>query len=113
MYKKLVLVILLLLTGCQNRKMVACEYNDSNSEIYIDITAINDDISSFNVKTCYEMPNYVMINEKAYSDLLKQLDSTYHFEGNTLIKEDNYPIDGKYSLALTKDRLRKMRFYCE
>lgn len=113
MNKKIIVIILFLLTGCQNKRVVACEYSGKDTDININISAINDDIVSFEATKSIIIPNSVMANEEYYNFLISQLDNTYHFEGNTLIKEDIYELDDIYSLQLTKDYLKKLRFYCE
>lgn len=113
MDKKLVLLVLLILCGCSNNKVAACSYSKENSEVFIDIKAINDNIDSIKVRTYYEIPNSVICDEEKYSFLLSQLDDRYHFEDNKLVKEEELPIEDNYSFELTKDYLRSMRYYCD
>jgi len=114
MEKKLeILLILLLLTGCQKTKQIACSYVLEDKQITLDIVAINDEISSIHERTVFEIPNYVIMDETKLSFLEKQLDSSYHFEGNELIKEVDLKLDRIYSLNKTMDVLKTKRFICE
>lgn len=109
----IVLLVLLVLSGCQNRLRVACNYQLEDKSIDLDIKAINDDISSINVRTCFEIPYYVLYDQDKLEFLNSQLDDSYHYEDNLLIREYEIPLDRTYSLDMTLADLRKKRFYCE
>lgn len=111
--KGLVLVLLVLLSGCQNNKRIACNLIQENKSIDLDIRAINDDISSIDVRTSFIVPNETLFDDKKLEFLKSQLDNSYHFEDNKLIREYSILIDNKYSLDKTLEDLRKKRYYCE
>lgn len=113
MDKRLVLIIMLILTGCSNSSLTACWYSKDSAEVNLDIKAINDDISSIHVRTSFEIPNNIIADKEKYDFILSQVDKTYHFEDNYLVKEYEVDLDDTYSLSSTKEYLKKMRFYCE
>lgn len=115
MEKKTIIVatLLIILTGCHNARAIACNYAVDDKSITLNIEAINDDIYSMNVRKCFEIPNVVMCDQEKYSFLLSQLDETYHFEDNLLIKEYDIELNDNYSLSSTIDYLQTKRFYCE
>lgn len=114
MEKRIAIVVLLvLLSGCQRNLRVACNFVQDDSSIDLDIKAINDDISSIKVRTCFVIPNVVMFDETKLKFVESQLDSSYHFEDNKLIREYDIDLDDAYSLNKTVESLRKKRFYCE
>lgn len=115
MQKRLVVIILYLfiLTGCKNNKEIACNFIQDNKSVDLQIKAINDEISSINIRTSFDIPNSVMFDENKYDFLVSQLDESYHFEDNKLIREYSVDLDKIYSLSKTLDNLRKQRFYCE
>lgn len=114
MSKKIVLVLFILLVGCENKsRNIACILFGKDSEIYINIHAKYDDIESVEVKECFDIPSVVMADEKKFAFLNSQLDNTYHFEGNKLIKDYCIALDDTYSLEKTIEGLRTRRFYCE
>lgn len=114
MEKRLILVLLVfILSGCHNNLRVACNYIEEDKSVDLDIKAINDDISSIKVRTCFVIPNVVMFDDEKLEFLKSQLDSSYHFEDNKLIREYDIDLDDTYSLNKTLESLRKKRFYCE
>lgn len=114
MEKKVLIVLFILLSGCQNKeKLVTCSCLLQDKAIYIDIHAKYDDIQSVEVKETFEIPNKVMADKEKLDFLVKQLDSTYHFENNTLVKTYSVVIDDVYSLDSTIEALKLRRFYCE
>lgn len=114
MDKKLVLIALVfVLTGCENQTLTACFYSKDNAEVYLDINAINDDISSIHTRICFDIPNSIIADKEKYDFIVSQIDNSYHFEDNLLVKEYEIQLNDIYSLSLTKDYLKKMRFYCE
>lgn len=113
MVKKLILLTLLFLTGCGRNSVTSCTFSKDKAEVNLDIKAINDDISSIKVRTSFEIPSAILADRDKYDFILSQVDDSYHFENNYLINEYNIALDDKYSLELTKDHLKHMRFYCE
>lgn len=113
MEKKKLIVLLLLLTGCTNYKQAACSLNLQDKQINIDIKAINDDISSIEVRTVFEIPYSVVNNKERFGFLCKQIDEEYHFEDNLLVKEYEVNLDKNYSYALTLEYLKNKRYFCE
>lgn len=113
MDKKIVLILLVLLSACTNNKSYACNKTINNSQYQLTINSINDDISSVYVRNVFEIPYETLLDEDKYNDLNKQLDSSYHLEDKYLIREYEIFIDNKYSFSLTLDELRKDKYYCE
>ena len=114
MEKKLVLLLLLIiLSGCQNKKAVACSFGTEEKNISLDIKAINDDITSINVRSCFEIPYNVINDEEKFAFLNSQLDDSFHFEDNKLIREYEIELDDIYSLQKTIKYLNNKRYYCE
>lgn len=111
--KQAIVILLILLTGCSNNNQVSCIYESDDKQVSLDIKAINDDISSIKVRTSFEVPYQVMLDNDFYSFLTGQLDESNHFEDNHLISEYDIALDDKYSLALTLRDLQTKRFYCE
>lgn len=114
MEKKLTLLSLFfLLTGCYSNHSVACIYSLQDKEVILDINAINDDITSIHERTSFVVPTEVLMNEERLNFLKSQLDNTYHFEDNLLVKERDLDIDDTYSLERTLKYLKTKRFICE
>jgi len=113
MEKRLVILFLLLITGCQKNNEVACSYIIDEKQVVLDIKAINDDICSIHERTVFVIPNTIMADEEKLIFLNKQLDSNYYFEDNLLIKEEDLDIDNVYSLRKTLEYLKTKRFICE
>ena len=109
----IILILLVILCGCSNNRQVSCIYENGEKKINLDIHAINDDISSVSVRTSFDVPYNVILDNDKYSFLLSQLDSTNHFEDNHLISEYALALDSKYSLDLTLKDLKTKRFVCE
>lgn len=114
MYKKKTLIILLvLLTGCsRNKTLTACTCYKDDSTINIEISAVGDDITGIDIITSFEIPNAVFLDDDKYNLLISQLDNSFYFENNTLIKKENIVLDETYSLQKTIEYLRKRRFNC-
>lgn len=113
MEKRLVLLILFILTGCQNKKIVACSFGLEDKNINLDINAINDDITSIRVRSCFEIPSSILSDEDKYNFIESQLDSSFHFEDNKLVREYEIELDDVYSLDKTIKYLNSKRYYCE
>lgn len=113
MQKKYLVLVLLFLTGCDNKSQVACEFNKDDASINLLINANNDLIDSIDVRIAYEIPYAVILNDKFLNDLNAQLDDHYHYEDNILVKEYSIDINKDYSLALTLDYLRSKRYFCD
>lgn len=112
--KGLIVLLLLCLYGCHdNYSQISCSLYNQDSIVYLDIKAINDDIDSILVRHTFEIPQRVMCDEEKYNFLLSQLDETYHFEDNILVKEYYEVLDKTYSLSKTIEELNKKRFFCE
>lgn len=113
MEKKIIILGLILLTGCENSKVIACSYELEDKAVYLDIDAINDDIVSIHEKTCFVLPNSVLADEEKYNFIVSQLDGSYHFEDNRLVLENDLLLDDTYSLSKTLEDLKTKRFICE
>ena len=113
MDKKALIVLLLLLTGCENKKEIACILSTENKEVSLDIKAINDEISSIHVRNSFVIPYSVINDEDNFSFLSSQLSDDYHFEDNHLIKEYEIELDSNYSLNKTLEYLKTKRYFCE
>lgn len=113
MFKKITILLLILLTGCQNKKETACMLSNQDSQISIDIKAINDDITSINVREFFIIPSNVISNPEFFNDLNSQINYYYHFEDNLLVKEYEVELDDTYSYSKTLEYLRNKRYFCE
>lgn len=112
--KKLLIILLILLSGCSKNKYVACSLSDTNSQISLEISAINDEINSIKVRTVFELPNSLICDIDKFNYLKSQLNDDYKIENNNLlIKEYNVNLDNKYSFAKTIEYLKKEKYFCE
>ena len=111
--KKLIWIILFfIICGCTNKKSVACQRYADNIETYIDIQSINDDITLINVKEVFIIDYDLLMDNDIKTFLDTQIDESYYFIDNKLIKEYNLIIDNKYSLSKTLEYLKKEKYLC-
>lgn len=113
MEKRLIVIFLLFITACENKKHLSCVYELEDKKICIDIDAVNDDISTIHVRNEFVLPRTLLFSEEYKKDLDKQLDDTYHYEDNILVKEYDLILDDVYSYDKTKDYLNVKRYHCE
>ena len=111
--KRLIVLLLILLSGCQKDNEVACLYEDNDESILLEIKANYDDIYKIHISDSFYIPNSVLVDENKYNDLLKVVDGKYVVQDNKLVKEYDENLDDTYSLNKTIDYLRRKRFYCE
>lgn len=104
---------MLLITACENRKHASCVYELEGKKICLDIEAINDDIETIHVRNEFVLPHSLVFNEKYKKDLDEQLDDTYHYEDNLLVKEYDVILDDLYSYNNTLNYLNSRRYHCE
>ena len=109
----IVLIVLFILVGCKNNKQASCILDFEDKTISLDIKAINDDISSINVRTSFVIPNSVINNKDRFDFLSKQITQGYHFEDNLLVKEYEVQLDDIYSFKKTIEYLNSKRYFCE
>lgn len=103
-------LIVFLLCGCKNQKSTVCSYFYKDATVDIDIKSTNDVIDYFYVRLAYDLP---YLKQEFFDDLASQIDESYHFENNQLVKEYEIELDKEYSLSKTLQDLRSKRFYCE
>lgn len=104
--------MLLLLSACEKRRTMACERWESDRQIYLDIEAEYDEIRSVTVSEVFVIPYPLLMDERCMEDLRRQLDDTYHFEENRLVRRYSYDFDGIYSLAATAGYLEDRNYVC-
>ena len=114
MEKRLIILLFLFLCGgCHNNYRIACIYELDDKSLNLDIKAINDDISSIDVRACFEVPYKALLDKEKFDFINSQLDETYHFEDNILVREYSVELDKTYSLDKTIEYLNSKRFHCE
>lgn len=112
--KKLFLILIMLnLCSCSKTRSTACVRIDGNNQIYLDIRSNNDDITQIRAREVFVLPYSVILNDMSREYLEKQLDDTYHFEDNLLVKEYDVKLYEIYSLSMTLNDLKKELFVCE
>lgn len=113
MFKKKIVLLFLLLCGCENKRTYACVKDIESNQIYLDIETINDTIISLNVTESFALPFNLLHHENRLNDFKKQLGEDYIIENNKLIH--NYLIipDDRYSISKTLVYLKKEKFICE
>ena len=113
MDRKILVVCLLLLSGCKS-KVTACTYYSEQGQIEIEIEAVNDDIKQIEVCSSFNLPISLVSDKDKFNDLLKQLSEEYYIdENNILSKKESVLLDKKYSLSKTLEYLKMKRFVCE
>lgn len=110
---KKILIILFILSGCTNYKSAYCSIEENNTQILIDITSINDSITSIHIKESFELPYSYILDEDKMKDLNNQIKDDYSIEGNRIVFEYDEELDANYSFNSTIDSLIKEHFYCE
>lgn len=114
MQQKIILIlILILLTGCEKQRVLACNYISDDSEIYVNLYSNYDDLEKIEIRLTFDIPNVVMQDKEKLDFLLQQLDDTYHFEDSILVKEYSLFMDDDYSLNETIKYLKNKRYNCE
>lgn len=112
--EKSILILLLILCSCTvKEKSIACSKFETDREIDINIKADYDKIKYVEVIQTYTLDNFLLLNEERLDVLKKQLDDTYYFVDNKLIKKEIIGINDNYSLDETIRYLRKDRYNCE
>lgn len=113
MVKKILVILLLLLTGCGRHHSVACELRDQEKEIHINIEATNDDINKIHIEEALYIPYKYLLNSDSLEQIDKQIDREYKLIDNKLVFDYDVLIDEKYSYNETIKKLDKEYFYCE
>ena len=113
MQKKVAAVLLLFLCGCSRQQTIRCSLGTDEKQRILTIEASNDTITGIRVRESFLLPYDLLLNKERRHDLEKQLDDTYHFEGNELIREYDLDPDDVYSLQMTINELKKERYNCE
>ena len=112
--EKIILILLLFLTSCENKeKTIACSKFEADRDIDIYINAEYDQIKSISVFQTYTLASDLFQYEERLNLLKNQLDDTYYFEDNKLIRRQDYLIEDDYSLNKTIEYLKKDKFACE
>ena len=108
----MIIFLLLSLCSCEKHKTIACERLESDRQIYLDIEADYDDIRTVSVNEVFVIPYSIIANERSMIELRKQLDDSYHFEDNRLIRFYQPFLDDIYSLSETIAYLRDLNYVC-
>lgn len=112
--EKIILILLFVLSSCKNKEnSVACVKFEEDRDIDIYIKADYDVIKDVQIFQTYTLNNDLLLNEDRLNLLKKQLDDTYYFEDNKLIKKEIVLLDDEYSLSETIKYLRKDKYNCE
>ena len=101
------------LSACKNHRSIACEKDTGNIQTYLEIQAINDDITLINVKEVFVIDYELLMNKETKAFLDKQIDNSYYYINNSLIKEYSLIMDDRYSLYKTLEQLKKEKYFCE
>ena len=112
MEKRTLILLCLFLCGC-NHKSASCVRFNGNDEISLQIKALNDDIQSIEVSEVFLLPYELLSDNEELQRFTKQLDASYHFEENRLIRRHSIVLDDRYSFMNTLEKLRKERYHCE
>ncbi|MBQ0035641.1 MAG: hypothetical protein KBT35_01850 [Firmicutes bacterium] len=113
MVKEILVILLLLLSGCGRHRVVACELKDQEKEIHINIEATNDDIDKIHIEEALYIPYKYLLSKESLIEIEKQIDKDYKLIDNKLVFEYDVLIDEKYSFNETIKKLDKEYFYCE
>lgn len=113
MVKEILVILLLLLSGCGRYRNTACELKDQEKEIYINIEAINDDINKIHIVEALYIPYKYLLNKDKLSEIDKQIGDDYQLIDNKIVFEYDVDIKEPYSYRQTIDKLDKEYFYCE
>ncbi len=111
--EKITLILLCLFLSACNHKSASCIRFNGNDEISLEIVALNDDIQSIEVCEVFELPYELLSDREEFERFRKQLDSSYHFEENRLIRRYSIVLDDRYSFMETLKKLKKERYSCE
>ena len=111
--RKIIVLIMLLLSGCERKRSYACSRDFNPHKIYIDIDTVNDRISSLKVTESFELPYELLLDEERAADFRKQLDGSYHIEGNKLIRTYRIVPEDDFSIARTLEELKKEMYICD
>lgn len=113
MEKISILLLSLLLCSCSNNiKTTSCSLYEKDNSVTYTIESVYDDIKSIKLTVIYKIPYNVLLNDSFNSDLIKQINDTYHFEDNLLIQNMELELNDKYSLSKTTDYLLENRYAC-
>lgn len=108
------LIILFIVCGCKNKDtLTACTYFSDNKQLDLNIYSHYDEIYAIKVREVFDIPQRVISDESKYNFIINQLDDSYRFEDNLLVREYDVELSDIYSLYKTKDYLKDMRFNCE
>jgi len=113
MLKNICLVSLIILCGCSKNNSASCKIEDDDSEVIINISAINDNISEIEVFESFVLPYSLISDENKMNQVYEQIDNDFVLNDNRLTKHYIVDIDEKYSYSLTIANLNKEHFYCE
>ena len=110
--KKHISITLFIIMGMQSQSASCVKFN-GNDEISIEIKALNDDIESIEVSEVFELPYELISDNEEFARFSKQLDASYHFEDNHLIRKYTIVLDDRYSFMNTLQKLEKEHYHCE
>ena len=108
----MIILLLLTLSSCEKHKTIACEHLESDRQIYLNIEADYDEIRSVSVNEVFVIPYSIIADQNSMNDLRKQLDESYHFEDNRLIRSYQPFLDDIYSLSETIAYLKDLNYVC-
>lgn len=113
MDKKSLMVLMLLLSGCNSKtRLAACVFNNGNNTIEVELSSEYDDLKNINVKKTYTIPYRYSMDERIISELKKQLEENCCLEDNVIFCEYEIIPQDKYSFSRTVEYLELNSYAC-
>lgn len=114
MEKRYLICVLLLLSGCQKKRVYECYLKQNDIEIYLDIIAENNKIETIYENEIINLKEDAFLIENNKELLLEQLsDYTYEIIDNKIHIKSNKKLDEEYNLKESIESLRRDGFYCD
>ena len=113
MQKICTLILIILLSSCDNHKSIACSNYNGNDQITITLNAYNDNISEVFIDEKYELSNLRINDENAFINYLNEIDKNYVYLDGYLYRNTTIIPDDIYSLSMTIKKLNSKRYHCE
>ena len=113
MQKICTLILIILLSSCDNHKSIACNNYNGNDQITITLNAYNDNISEVFIDEKYELCNLRINDENAFINYLNEIDKNYVYLDGYLYRNTTIIPDDIYSLSMTIKKLNSKRYHCE
>jgi len=113
MEKKKLILLCILLCGCDRQRSFACVRDLGKDEIRVDLSAKGDVLSSVQITERYRLP-YELLKEEGYLETFDtQLDEDCFREGNDLFCSCLISPIETFSLEKTLERLKSENYVCE